>query len=283
MKLLVADDDPIGRSLLVAMVERWGYEVVSAADGEEAWAILEGDEPPQMAIVDWEMPGVCGPELCQRVRWRQGADYVYIILLTVRQSRADTIAGLDAGADDYITKPPEPAELRARLRAGERIVGLVGEFGEARRTMALAAAADPLTGLLNPQPAVERLGQELSRARRRGYATTVALTELDAFEALQDTHGHRAGQLVLAEFARHLQALCRPYDICARYGIARFLVALAECPAEHAGPVAQRINDGLSARPCRLDSGQPLAVSASFGKAYKLLQPSRSGSFQVQS
>ena len=137
MKILIADDDPIPRRMLQATLNAWGYEVVEARDGEEAWRLLQGEDGPPLAIMDWLMPGLDGLELCRRIRAHANAPYRYLILLTSRDSKEDVVAGMDAGADDYLIKPFHRHELQVRLRAGRRILdlqtALLASLDEVRR------------------------------------------------------------------------------------------------------------------------------------------------------
>jgi putative two-component system response regulator len=124
MRILIADDNNFYRRALQLTLEEWGYEVVAATDGEAAWAVLGGDQPPRLAILDWMMPKLDGPEVCRRVRSLPQYEPTYIILLTSKQGKSNAVVGLESGADDYIVKPFDRDELRARLRVGRRIVGL---------------------------------------------------------------------------------------------------------------------------------------------------------------
>jgi DNA-binding response OmpR family regulator len=124
MRVLIADDSLLSRRLLEETLRRWGYEVSAVADGAEAWQVLNSEDPPTLAILDWMMPGFTGPELCRMTRARAKEPYTYILLLTSRSERDDMVAGMDAGADDYLTKPFDRHELQVRLRAGTRIVDL---------------------------------------------------------------------------------------------------------------------------------------------------------------
>ena len=124
MEILIAEDDSVSRKLLSANLKKWGYEVIIACDGKEAWEILERDDSPKIAILDWMMPEIDGVELCKRIRESGRENYIYIILLTAKKQKEDIIAGLDFGADDYITKPFDPNELKSRLDSGNRILDL---------------------------------------------------------------------------------------------------------------------------------------------------------------
>src|SRR5665213_2030681 len=134
MRILIADDSIVSRHLLDATLRRWGYDVVMACDGNEAWAILQAPDAPRIAILDWVMPGITGPEVCSRVRATSNEkdSYTYILLLTSKSQREDLIEGMESGADDYLTKPFDQHELKVRLRPGTRIVELQQELIRAR-------------------------------------------------------------------------------------------------------------------------------------------------------
>jgi len=124
MKILVAEDDPVSRKVLRTILENRGYDVTTVEDGVNAWEILQSDESPQLAVLDWMMPGKDGTDICRLVRATEKSGYVYIILLTGKGRKIDVIEGLDAGADDYVTKPFNAGELVARVKVGERVVEL---------------------------------------------------------------------------------------------------------------------------------------------------------------
>lgn len=128
MKLLIAEDDQVSRRLLEVTLERMGYEILSTANGQEAWEVLRTPDSPQMAILDWMMPQMDGVEVCRHVREDPSRNYIYLILLTARGQKSDVITGLDAGADDYLTKPFDPAELAARLDTERRILALQADL-----------------------------------------------------------------------------------------------------------------------------------------------------------
>jgi CheY-like chemotaxis protein len=129
MRILIADDDRMSTLMLVRTLEQWGgFEPVVVHDGAAAWASITGDAPPALAVVDWMMPGIDGIELCRRIRATPLPFPVYVILLTARNSRQDLVAGLEAGADDYLTKPFDPDELRARVHVGQRTLGLIANI-----------------------------------------------------------------------------------------------------------------------------------------------------------
>ncbi len=205
MKILIADDDKMSRRLLQKTLEREGYEVISVDNGRLALQQLSLPDGPRMALLDWMMPELDGPGVCQAVRNRHDQPYVHIVLLTSRSSKQDVVAGLHAGADDYLTKPWDPAELMARLRVGHRILQLEDRLVEARETMRFKATHDPLTSLFNRGVIVDLLDRELARTRRDKGCTVVMLGDLDQFKSVNDQYGHIVGDEVLREIARRLR------------------------------------------------------------------------------
>src|SRR5688572_27770201 len=210
MDILVADDDAIQRRQLEATLGGWGYRVHTAADGLAAWEALQGDSAPGMAVLDWLMPGFDGATLCHMVRELPRDRYTYLLLLSSRAEHSDLIAGLESGADDYLIKPYDPAELKARLNTGRRILHLQTELIAAREAMRRQATRDGLTGAWNHAAILEVLDRELARSRRDGRAVGVVLTDIDHFKAVNDTRGHLAGDAVLREFVARLTATLRP-------------------------------------------------------------------------
>lgn len=261
MKVLIAEDDATSRLLLESLLRKWGYDVIVARDGEEAWRILSSEDSPPIALVDWIMPGLEGPELCRRLRAHIPADhsYRYIILVTVRDEKVHIIRGLESGADDYVTKPFDPHELRVRITAGERIVGLQEQL----RHMALY---DSLTKLMNRRAILDRLEEELARSRREGRRLCVGLLDLDLFKNVNDTLGHLAGDDVLQETARRVRGALRNYDIAGRYGGEEFLVILPGTERGDAIRTLERIRDAVGGTPM-LAQGTPVSVTASLGFA----------------
>ena len=149
--VLIAEDDPIFRRVLQSWFTRWDYQVTAVENGLDAWEILQKDDAPQLAMLDWIMPGMDGIELCRRIRGRDNGPYRYVILLTAKDHKEDVVAGLEAGADDYLTKPFDVEELRARVRAGKRILDLQAALIRAQSALQFEAAHDGLTGHLEPQ------------------------------------------------------------------------------------------------------------------------------------
>jgi len=266
MRILIAEDDPSFRRLMEEKLAAWGYEVVVAENGNAALQILQSDDPPRLALLDWMMPGLEGVEVCRIVRGKKGEPYTYIILLTAQQSDEDLVTGMEAGADDYITKPFKHNELRLRLRAGRRIIELQNELLAARDTFRTKASHDSLTGLWNHAEILEILTHELSRAEREEKCVAVIMADIDFFKKINDTHGHLAGDVVLRSTAGKMHSLMRSYDFIGRYGGEEFLVILPECSLEYASAFAERLRLSVSSDSIDTPEGR-ISVTLSFGVA----------------
>jgi diguanylate cyclase (GGDEF)-like protein len=254
MRILIADDDPIWRRMIESMLAQLGEEVVAASDGTQAWEILQKEDRPSLAILDWMMPGMDGVEICRRLRASSDGPYVYILLLTVKDHRTDIIQGFEAGADDYIRKPFDPDELRARLRAAARVMNLQQALLTAQRELQVQATRDSLTGLWNRRAILEILDRELARCRREGTPAGVLLADVDHFKGINDNYGHGGGDAVLRQLSERMQASVRSYDSVGRYGGEEMLFVLPSCDAESALRSAERIRLGANSSPCLVDS-----------------------------
>jgi len=267
MRILVAEDDSVSRLVLQSLLEKWGYEVVVANDGRAAWQNLQGEDPPTLAILDWMMPGLDGVEICAELRRQAREPYTYVLLLTAKGQKQDIVAGLDAGADDYLTKPFDAHELRARLRSGCRIVELQEQLVQAREALRLEATHDALTGLWNRAAMLENLQRELSRSERGETSVAVTMADLDHFKQVNDTHGHLVGDAVLREATRRMRSTTRAYDALGRYGGEEFLiVAPGIRQVKEALCQAERIRESVAREPIETFEGQVL-VTVSLGVA----------------
>ena len=266
MRILIAEDDPDFRNLMEEKLATWGYEVAVAENGSAALQILQADDPPRLALLDWMMPGLEGVEVCRVVREKKDEPYTYIILLTAQQSEEDLVTGMDAGADDYITKPFKLNELRLRLRAGRRIIELQNELLAARDTFRTKASHDSLTGLWNHAEILEILAHELSRAEREEKYVAVIMADIDFFKKINDSHGHLAGDVVLRSTAVKMHSLMRSYDFIGRYGGEEFLVILPDCNLEYAAAFAERLRISVSSDSIDTPEGR-IPVTLSFGVA----------------
>ena len=266
MRILIAEDSSVQRQILTSVLEEWGYEVVSAEDGNEAWNLLRNGNAPQLALLDWIMPEMDGTEVCQKVRERGNEPYTYLILLTSLDEKTNTVKGLDAGADDYLTKPFDPHELRARLRVGERMLEIQRELITAREELRLQATQDSLTGMLNRRLVLDILERELTRGQRLELPLAVLMIDIDHFKAVNDTYGHQAGDAVLKEVAARVSTTVRPYDSVGRYGGEEFLVILPGCDEPRAQIVAERLCCVVS-REVVHTSAAEISVTLSLGLA----------------
>lgn len=263
-RVLVAEDDPMFRKILKSWLENWGYGVIVAEDGTVAWNILQQERPPELLILDWVMPGIDGLELCRRIRERQTTPYQYILLVTAKDDAEDVVTGLEAGADDYLTKPFDRSELRARLRVGRRILTLQKGLIQAREELRFQATHDVLTGIWNRGALLDLLQREIERARRSQSPTGLLMLDLDHFKTVNDTYGHLAGDVVLREVARRISEVVRSYDLVGRYGGEEFLVVLPGCDKDRALQSAERIRSVIAEHPV-LAAGAEILVTASIG------------------
>jgi two-component system chemotaxis response regulator CheY len=239
MRILVADDDPMTVTFLRWTLERMGHEVSCAADGLEAWEMLERDLP-QVLVSDWGMPRLDGPDLCRRVRAREGA-YLYVILLTARDRREDRLAGLHAGADDFLTKPPDAGELAVRLEVAARILAVHDALARQNARLAELAAVDELTGVKNRRRFREDLDLLFEVASRQSTLLSLVMIDVDHFKTFNDAFGHPAGDEVLRQVASALLSATRAQDVMARYGGEEFVVLLPATGASDSLVLAGRL------------------------------------------
>ncbi|MCX7972956.1 MAG: diguanylate cyclase [Candidatus Aminicenantes bacterium] len=257
--ILIAEDDRISARILDHHVKKWGFETRLAFDGLEAWNLLT-TEALEMALLDWVMPGINGLELCRRLRQKNELkefEYTYIILLTAKDERQDLIEGLNAGADDYVTKPFDLFELKARLNAGRRIVELY-------RLLKKQATIDSLTGLLNRRRILEEAEKEYHRAKRENRPVGLLLIDIDDFKKVNDSFGHLAGDALLTEVATRLKKRVRNYDQIGRYGGDEILAVFPGCETYELKRIADRLCLAVKEKPVYFDQHE-LIVSISAG------------------
>ncbi len=262
--ILVAEDDAVFRLLLETWLRQWGYRVTVAENGAAAWRELQSDHSPRLVLLDWMMPGLDGIEICRRVRGLQRELYSYIIVATAKTSKQDVINALDAGADDYVTKPVDHDELRARLQVGRRILQLQDELLRSRDQLRLQATHDALTGLWNRRSIIQALHDELARGQRTGSALGVLMLDLDDFKSINDTRGQQIGDAVLVEVAGRLAHAIRSYDKLGRYGGEEFLAVVPDCSDDMLGCIGERIRTRVAAKPI-VTSGPQITVTVSVG------------------
>lgn len=266
MRALVADDDTASRLLLQRMLTKWGYDVVTASEGEEAWNILTSDNPPDLAVLDWMMPGLDGVEVCRRIRALDLSSPPYLILLTSRGDKQDIATGLESGASDYVQKPFDHDELRARLLVGRRFAELNSKLLETQRELQRQALTDPLTHIMNRRAILGRLTEEMARAPRQGLPLSIGVMDIDHFKLVNDRYGHAGGDSVLQKVVeRSLRAL-RAYDALGRIGGEEFLIVMPGVGARDASIVLERIRHSVRQAAIELQ-GVEITVTVSIGGA----------------
>ncbi|MEJ2542859.1 MAG: diguanylate cyclase [Calditrichaceae bacterium] len=269
--ILIADDDIITQKMIQKMFTRKGYQVVSVGDGSEAWEMLQKRYFP-IVITDWHMPKMSGIELCNKIRENTFPGYVFTILLTSRDSKADIIEGLEAGADDYLTKPLDYHELTARLKAAERILSLERSLKESNDSLKkaveeikLLSITDPLTSAFNRRYMLEYMEVELKRSKRYNHSFSFIMCDLDHFKNINDTYGHEAGDQVLIEFVKSLKEVIRDdLDLVFRYGGEEFAVVLPVTKISEAKILAERLRSHIEKKKIKLKK-TTIQVTASFG------------------
>jgi two-component system chemotaxis response regulator CheY len=265
MKILIVDDDPVLRQILQTYMSRAGYDVALAENGQAALDIWER-ETIRLVITDWMMPVMDGPELIRRIRAVSAPAYTYIIMLTAKESKGDVIYGLEAGADDYLTKPFNTGELRARVKIGERILNLENRLNQTLQQMEELATLDSLTGLLNRRALYTHAEAELSRSRRDRNPVSLMMLDIDHFKQVNDRHGHLVGDKALRLVADTLKLNKRPYDWAGRWGGEEFLLVLPSTDEGLAVTIAERMRLQILDTHLSVATGV-LQLNASFGIA----------------
>jgi diguanylate cyclase (GGDEF)-like protein len=261
--VLIVDDDELVREHLAALIGAAGYCVRLASTGKEALHVFD-TEPVHIVVSDWEMPDMDGLALCQHIRARRAQNYTYVLMLTVRRNREDILAGLTAGADDYIIKGAETAELLARVNVGRRITTLERSLRKATRQNRRMALTDPLTGAWNRLYLMTYLPRELERARRHSHPISILMCDLDGFKRINDDFGHIAGDQVLEAFCSRASDVLRTSDWIARMGGEEFVIALPETDLAGAATVADKVRRAVCTDPILTTTGS-VAATVSIG------------------
>ena len=265
-RILVVDDNLDNLEVLATRLRFRGYTVDTATSGEEALARV-AEDPPDLILLDVMMPGLDGYEVARRIRADPNLPFIPIILVTARDSTQDKVAGLDAGADDYLTKPINYPELEARVRAMLRIKELQGELEEKNRELARLSISDGLTGLYNHRHIQEVVHEEFERAKRTREPLSVVMFDLDHFKRVNDTYGHQVGDRVLQEMARILRSTAREIDKLGRYGGEEFIAVLPDTGIDDAVTFAERVRERVERHPFDVGRGQPIHLTVSAGVA----------------
>jgi diguanylate cyclase (GGDEF)-like protein len=257
MKILVVEDDLFAQTILTDALERMGYSVVLAGNGRDALELCQQEHFP-IIITDWVMPEMDGIEFCRAIRAMPSEQYVFILLLTSLDKKDELIAGLDAGADEYLVKPVHEVELAARLKAAQRILDL-------ETSLKQLAQHDQLTGAYNRGYLDKQLSKEIQRSWRYGRPLSIIICDIDHFKLVNDRYGHQVGDQVLREFVTRINRSIRnENDWMARYGGEEFVIVLPETPPAGCLIVAERIRNLIAATPV-LTHGGDVSVTVSFG------------------
>lgn len=253
MKILVVEDDLVSRKLLQKIFSDWGHEVFTADNGQQAWEIMQTDNP-KFVIADWVMPVMDGVSLCRKIRSSYMQGYVYFVLLTGKDKKEDIVEGLDAGADDYVTKPFDRGELQVRIRAGERILELEKELTHKNRELQCLnlkleklIRIDPLLDIGNRRSFYETIEKTHNRAFRYSQGYGVVMCDVDHFKTYNDTYGHIAGDQALKSVADALKLSLRTSDDIFRYGGEEIVIVLPEQDIDKTLLVAERLRKDVEA------------------------------------
>lgn len=264
MQVLIADDCPTTRNVLKKFLVKWGYDPVTAEDGEQALTQLTEDNAPRLAILDWNMPRVEGPVVCQRLRDSNLERYTYVIFLTAKEGEENLAEAMKSGADDYVTKPVSELELKYRLEAGRRVIELQDRILKSQRKIDVLSTHDLLTGVLNRASVFDRLKQELDRSRRKQSPVGIMTVQSNDLKATNEQLGRDAGDELLTEVGARLNQVIRTYDHVGRLEGGRFIIILPDTDREQTRKTTDRVLQALAANPLCV-AGKPIVPSFNIG------------------
>lgn len=264
MRVLIAEDDLTSRNILAAVLRKSGFEAVETTNGAEAWAVMQEEHAPRLAIIDWMMPEMDGISVVRRIRAMKTKLSPYVILLTAKGEKSDIIAGLEAGADDYLTKPFDAGELKARVNVGIRLIEAQDALVKAQEVLEFQATHDPLTGIFNRQAILEYLHKELARAERFNDSLAVGMCDIDYFKLINDRYGHQTGDDVLCAIAKIFTGYIRKYDAVGRIGGEEFLLVTSIRGGIECASIYDRLCTLISNSVIETRSG-PLSITVSIG------------------
>ena len=266
MRILISEDDFTSRAILTAVLRKWGYDPVTTENGAQAWEVLQQPGAPKLVLLDWNMPEMDGVEVVRRVRKLVTSEPPYIIVVTSDGAKASIVAGLEAGANDYVVKPYDTDELLARIRVGQRMVELQAKLLEARNALAHEAMHDHLTGAANRRAIMAALSGELARTKRQNTGLSIGICDIDHFKRVNDAHGHQVGDEVLCGVVRLLEGSLRKYDRVGRWGGEEFLVVAPGSQEDEAGRLYERLRATLADNPIPTQAGK-LSITVSIWAA----------------
>ena len=273
MSVLIAEDDVISSKILEKSLLDWGFGVQVVGRGEKAWQALR-DGTHRLAILDWMMPGMDGTEICARVRRRKKYRYTYVILLSAKDRKQDIVAGLSSGADDYMTKPVNFLELRARLQTGRRIIDLEDKLLLSQKKLKDLASRDSLTKLWNRAEIDRFLTEEIDRTRRDGRSVGVIMIDVDYFKRINDRLGHANGDRALLHVVSQIKGNVRKFDRVGRYGGDEITVILPNCDVARIRIIAERLRLAVLGHPVRHEKiAVPITISSGCATSEGLTEP----------
>lgn len=264
MRILIADDSPVMCKLLKALLDKQDHEVTVTGNGVEAFEILKNPDAPHLALVDWMMPELDGIETVKKIRSVKKDISTYIILVTAKSEIGDIVEGLDAGANDYITKPYNKKELLARIKVGKRVIDLQKQLKQARDEYKFEAMHDHLTQIMNRMAILDILEKEIARAQRNYFDLLVGMFDIDHFKKVNDIYGHKAGDEVLKGVVKSVKDNLRSYDFLGRYGGEEFLIVLPEANEKISDNMFDRIRENVARNPIKTSEGE-ISVTISVG------------------
>lgn len=259
MNILVVEDEPVTRMLISNSVKQWGYEVSEVESAEQALSFLRQHKDYFIVLTDWSLPHMSGLVMAEEIRSRFD-ESIYIVMLTNKNEEEDLIEAMEAGVDDYVTKPFNPGELRVRLRAGSRIV-------EQTQKLRFLANYDELTGIWNRRMLVEQMRNEWIRHTREESVCSILMLDIDHFKIVNDTYGHAGGDQALRLFSQVIKESVRPYDLVGRFGGEEFVVMLPNTKLETAKQIAERIRTGCESMLIHLKNDCSFHITVSIGVA----------------
>jgi two-component system, cell cycle response regulator len=266
MKVLIAEDDMTSRIILDSVLKKWGFTPVLTCNGKEAWEVMQSKDGPRLAILDWQMPEMNGIEVCQRIREIDTSDPPYLIVLTSKDEKKDIVKALEAGANDFISKPYNNGELRARINVGKRMVTLQSELGKAYQALEYEAMHDPLTNIYNRRAIMDLLEKEIARSKREKTGLCVGVCDLDFFKKVNDTYGHQIGDEVLIAFTRFVSDKLRLNDHLGRIGGEEFLIVASGSKDLQKDALFERICEHVRKSETTTEKGN-ISITVSIGVA----------------